>query len=483
MRVLLIYPPITMRERYSSDIGHSGGRQLPLGVYYLASAVRKAGHVADVIDAEASGLTVAEVGSATADFHPDIVGISTTTVALARALETARAIKRRIQDIPVVFGGPHVTLASETVVSRPEVDFAVLGEGETTFLELIDCLEKKGRVADIPGLAFDNRGSVVQTPPRPFIQDLDKIATPAYDLVPDFSRYNPPPTNYQQLPVANIITSRGCPNQCTFCGHSAFGRVLRQRSPANIAAEIELLYKRYHIREIAFVDDTFTINSDRILSLFRILEKKKIRFPWTCMSRINTVNLDILRFMKDHGCWHISFGIESGNPDILRLIRKNISLSETRRVIGWCRRVGIRTKGFFIVGHPGETVATIDQTIQLAVDLPLDDVVVTLNTPLPGTEQYRTANQHGTLSRHDWAEFNMWNPVFVPKGLTMETLITKHTEFYRRFYLRPRIIIRYLQNILSSKAGIRRAISIARSLPFLLNKNQLKGHSHGNESL
>ncbi len=479
MRLLLIYPPVTLRERYSSDIGHSGGRQLPLGVYYLASAVRAAGHTVAVIDAEANRMTVPVVGSAASDFCPDIIGISTTTAVFGRALETAREVKRRFPEVPVVFGGPHVTFSVETVVCQPEVDFAVVGEGEMTLLDLVNALDQEKSTAAIPGLAFVKNGSIVRNSPRTFIPDLDRVQFPAYDLVRDFSVYNPPPTNYRQLPVANIITSRGCPNQCTFCGHSAFGRILRQRSPENIAAEIELLYKRYHIREIAFVDDTFTINPDRIVALFRILEKKDIRFPWTCMSRINTVDIDILKFMRAHGCWHISFGIESGNPDILRLIRKNISLGEAAQVIGTCSRLGIRTKGFFIVGHPGETLDTINQTIQLAVDLPLDDVVVTLNTPLPGTEQYRTADDYGSLDRRDWAEFNMWNPVFVPNGLSMHILVAKHKEFYRRFYLRPRIILRYLQNILSSKAGIRRALSITRSLPFLL-KTDLKSSKDGN---
>jgi radical SAM superfamily enzyme YgiQ (UPF0313 family) len=473
MRVLLIYPHITLRERYSSDIGYSGGRQLPLGVFYLASAARESGHDVGVIDAEANGMTVSDVGAEVVGFCPDVVGISTTTVAFGRALETAREVKTRLPSIPVVFGGPHVTNAVETVVCRPEVDFAVLGEGEITLLDLLNTLNRGGGFDSIPGLAFLKNGSVILNPPRPFIQDLDRVPFPAYDLVPDFSLYNPPPTNYRELPVANIITSRGCPNKCTFCGHSAFGRVLRQRSPRNIASEIELLYKRYHIREIAFVDDTFTINPDRILTLFRILDEKGIRLPWTCMSRINTVNLDILKFMKAHGCWHISLGIESGNPHILRLIRKNISLRQVRQVVGWCHRLGIRTKGFFIVGHPGETLSTIDQTIQMAINLPLDDVVVTFNTPLPGTEQYRTADQYGSIDRRDWSEFSMWNPVFVPKGLTMNTLVEKHKEFYRRFYLRPRIIMRYFQSLLFSKAGARRALSIVRSLAFLLKNKTI----------
>jgi len=270
-----------------------------------------------------------------------------------------------------------------------------------------------------------------------------------------------------KLPVANIVTSRGCPNRCTFCGHSSFGHTLRQRSPENIAAEIEILYHRHHVREIAFVDDTFTIGPRRILDLFNILNDRGIRFPWTCMSRINTVNPEIIRFMKQQGCWHISFGIESGSADILRLIRKNISIPEAEQVIGCCRREGIRTKGFFILGHPGETLDTIEQTISTALTLPLDDVVVTINTPLPGTEQYQSAHEYGELAKGDWSQFNMWNPVFVPRGLTAELLLKKHREFYRRFYLRPRIMARYFLSFFSV-TGCRRALSVLKSLPFFL---------------
>ena len=321
----------------------------------------------------------------------------------------------------------------------------------------------------LAGVAWRDGETITVNPRRPFIADLDALPLPAYDLVTDFSLYNPPPMNYRQLPVANIITSRGCPNQCTFCGHSAFGRTLRQRSPESIAAEIIHLYRRYGIREIAFVDDTFTINPHRIEDLFGILDNEGISFPWTCMSRVNTVDECILRFMKDHGCWHISFGIESGNEDILRRIKKNISLDAVCRVIDQCHGLGILTKGFFIVGHPGETIETIEETIRFAISIPLDDVVVTLNTPLPGTEQYKTAGNYGALERGDWSRYNMWNPVFIPAGLTEEILIEKHREFYRRFYLRPRIIKRYAMSFLSA-TGLRRALSLMRGLPFLLKK-------------
>lgn len=305
----------------------------------------------------------------------------------------------------------------------------------------------------------------------PLISDLDSIPFPAYDLVSDFSLYNPPPSNYKKIPVANIITSRGCPNLCTFCDHSTFGRKLRQRSAKNIADEIELLYHQYGIREIAFVDDTFTLRPQRIIEIFNILEQRGIKFPWTCMSHINTVNFEVLKFMRDTGCWHISFGIESGNEGILRLIKKNISLDVARKVIRWCHELGIRTKGFFIVGHPGETVETIEQTIQVALDMALDDIIVTLNTPLPATEQCREVHRYGTMTEADWSKFNMWNPVFIPAGLSEDILQKKHKEFYRRFYLRPRIMWRYFCSFFSS-AGIRRAAALFKSLPFLLKIRQ-----------
>ena len=471
MKILLVYPPISLWERYSSDIGHSGGRQIPLGVYYLASYVRQAGYDACVIDGEAQGMTIAAVVEKAMEWGPDIVGISSTTVAFHRALETSREIKARIPDIPVVVGGPHVTALRGDVLNHREFDFAVYGEGEETLKELLDTLSGGGNLSSVKGLAFRHEGVPTINAARPFIADMDDIPFPAHDLIADFTLYNPPPTNYKKLPVANVITSRGCPNRCTFCGHSSFGHTLRQRSPENIAAEIELLYHRHHVREIAFVDDTFTIRPERIFELFKILNRKEIHFPWTCMSRINTVDFETLKFMKDRGCWHISFGIESGNADILRLIRKNISLPDAKKVLGWCHRLGIRTKGFFIIGHPGETLATIEQTIGAALALPLDDVVATLNTPLPGTEQYETAENYGSMGKGDWSRFNMWNPVFVPRGLTEEILLRKHREFYRRFYLRPRIMARYSLSFLS-RAGVRRAVSVVKSIPFMFGRDQ-----------
>lgn len=474
MKIMLLYPPISLLERYSSAIGHSGGKQIPLGLYYLAAAVRQAGHDVCAFDGEAQEMNVSHIVAKALEYKPDIIGVSSTTVAFHCALAMVRAIKGHIPEVPVVIGGPHVTAVMEEIMTYPEIDYAIFGEGEETLRELLASLADDGNLSAVKGLAFRQAGKTIFNEARPFIENLDSIPFPAYDLVSDMKLYNPPPTNYKRLPVANVVTSRGCPNQCTFCGHSVFGRTLRQRSAENIAAEIELLYKRYHVREIAFVDDTFTINPQRMFKLFQILNSKNISFPWTCMSRVNTIDFETVRFMKEQGCWHISFGIESGDEAILHLIKKNISLEQTKKAVDWCRRLGIRTKGFFIIGHPGETLVTIEKTIQMALSLPLDDVVVTLNTPFPGTSQYQTAGDYGKMGREDWARFNMWNPVFTPHGLTEDILRAKHREFYRRFYLRPRVIARYAGSFISL-AGLRRALSLVRSVPFLFARPKGEG--------
>lgn len=473
MRVMLIYPPVSKEERYSSAIGSAGGRQMPLGVFYLASYLRHHSHDVAVIDGETEGLTAGDIYQRVKAFNPDLIGISTTTMAFHRALETAQEIKTKFPNHPIVLGGPHISSNLAHAMSYNLFDYGVVGEGETILLELVEKLQNGGDVSTIAGLAYRQNGEMKYMPRAGQIENLDDLPFPAYDLVSNLSSYAPPPCNYKKFPVANVITSRGCPNSCTFCDRSVFGQSLRQRSAENVAAEIELLWKDYDVREIAFVDDTFTIRPQRIRRLFEILDTKGISFPWTCMSRINTVDYEVLKFMRDRGCWHISFGIESGNEDILRRIKKHISLSQAHRVIQWCAELGIRTKGFYIIGHPGETLETIEQTIQSALDLPLDDVVVTINTPIPGSPQYAEAKQNGSLDETDWSKYNYWRPVFVPHGLTKDDLLLKHREFYRRFYMRPRIMWRYFNSFLSP-SGPRRFATLLKTLPFLLFNEKTK---------
>ncbi len=449
IKLLLVYPPITKHERYGSNLGIFGGKQIPLGIFYLAGYVRKHGYEVDAIDAEAQNLTSEDILTYFQDGKFNVLGISATTVAFHRSLELAVTVKKSLQETPVIIGGPHVSSQPSQPLQFDAFDYAVPYEGEETLLELLQSLEDKTSPENIKGIVFRYNNEIRVNPQRAYIKELDTLPFPAYDLIPDLSVYSPPPFNYKQRPVANIITSRGCPNNCTFCERTTFGRKLRMRSPENIADEIELLIKKFGINEIAFVDDTFTVKSERIYEIFDLTRKKGLHFPWTCMSRVDTVDENLLEYMRDNGCWYIAFGIESGDEEILKEIRKKIRLSDVERVVALCNRIGIKTKGFFIVGHPKESLETIDKTIAFAKSLKLDHIVVTVNTPMPGSYQYQHAHEYGTLDESSWSKFNYWNPVFVPYGMTQELLLKKHREFLKKFYLRPERILLNLWKLLT----------------------------------
>lgn len=468
MKITILYPPISKEERYSSSLGSSGGRQIPLGIYYLAAYVRQCGHEVQAIDAEAEDLTAQECLEKIEAFGPDVLGISSTTVAFHRALEVTTLFVQAHPDVFTVIGGPHPSSNPEHTLGYSCFHCAVLREGEETLKELLECLETKKDWHGLDGIAYrDDAGKCIVNKHRAQIADLDSLPFPAYDLIPDISVYTPPPSNYRSFPVANIITSRGCPNQCTFCDQNVFGRRLRQRSPENIAEELLLLRNTYNIQEIAFVDDTFTINYSRIPQIFSILQKAGVSFTWSCMSRVNTLTREAVRQMREYGCWRISFGIESGDPEILKTIKKNISLEQVREVLQWCKEEHIETSGFFMVGHPGETKESMEKTIRFALSLPLSSMVTTINTPIPGSPQYAEADKYGTLDATDWAEFNYWRPVFIPNGLDQKQLLETHHSFYRRFYFRPRIVLVFLKSFFS-KGGLKRLFYLIKSMPYLL---------------
>lgn len=473
VKLLLVYPPITRYERYSSSIGASGGHQIPLGIFYLAAYVRLQGYDVSVIDAEADNLSARKITEMIEALNFNVLGISSTTVAFHRSLELAETAKKRFPDMPIIIGGPHVSSQPCHPLEFLAFDFGVRNEGELTLVELLNALERDRDFEQIPGLIFRYENRIQVNPQRPYIRKIDTIPFPAYDLISDLKKYTPPPSNFKKMPVANIITSRGCPYQCTFCDNNTFGRKTRLRSADNIAAEIEMLCRRYGVREIAFVDDTFTVNKKRIYQLFHEIQRKKLYFPWTCMARIDTVDADLLTFMRNNGCWHISFGIESGSQKILHLIKKKIDLEQTENVIEICHKLGILTKGFFMMGHPAETNETLDQTIDFAVKLKLDDIVVTINTPMPGSEQFKDAEKYGSIDMTDWGKFNYWNPVFVPEGLTRGILLKKHQLIYRKFYLRPRILWRYFLSFLS-KEGITRFFKILLASRFLFQSRKTR---------
>ena len=471
-KVYILYPPISKQERYSSAVGSVGGNQIPLGIYYLASFLSDNNYSVEVCDAEAKNYTLDSIIEQIRKYNPDYIGISSTTVAFHRAIESAEKIKKSFPEKPIIIGGPHVTSNYLHAMSFEAFTYGVIGEGETTFLELLNTLNKSKDIDNIDGIVYRNKlNKIIKNKKRAFIENLDNLPYPSFDLIDDLSLYAPPPSNYRTLPVINIITSRGCPSQCTFCDRNIFGKKYRERSAENVFGEIEFLYKKFKIREIAFVDDTFFINQKRIYKLFDLIRNRGLYFHWTCMARINNVSYDFLKYIKENGCWSIAFGIESGDEKILEIIKKRISLEKIKQVITWCHELKIETKGFFIIGHPLETLETMNKTIEFACSLKLNSVVVTINTPIPGSPQYIEADKYGKLDITDWSKFNYWRPVFVPNGLTEEILLKKQKDFYLKFYLRPKIILSFVAGMFG-KGGLKRFKSIISLFGYIAPQKQ-----------
>ncbi len=416
---ILINPPILRAERYSSKfLGAAGGSLVPLGILYIASFMESKGCNVEVIDAEHQLLTQNEtIEYVRKLINPNkktYIGISTTTVCFNNAVVLAQNLKKNFPEIKIILGGVHVSSLPEHAMGYECFDYGIIGEGEITNYELIDCLNNNNDINSVKGIVYREQGKLVYTAKREPIKNLDELPFPARHLLKNLEQYVPGLSDYKQLPVTNIITSRGCPGQCTFCSNAVFGRTYRSRSAQNIFEEIEDVIKKYKMKEIHFIDDSFLLNKIRIRELFDLCTEKNLKFSWSCYSRIDNVNYEYLKYLKQHGCWRISFGIESGDKQVLKDIKKNITLDNAKEVITWCNELGIKTTGLFMIGHPTDTVESIKNTINFAVNIPFSDAACCVSTPLPGSEQFKTMFKDCNYNEIDFSKFNTMYSVVPP---------------------------------------------------------------------
>ena len=466
--ILFATPPLSLEERYGA-LAQAGSAAPSLGLLMLAAVAREAGHPCAVIDAAALNLDAVTFLAKVAELKPDIIGFSATTLAIAHAARMGEEAKRLFPRVRIIVGGPHVSAVPvETLERFPVFDAAVVGEGEETVTDLLRAFAVGWEPAGIPGIAWRDGATVRLNPRRPFIRDLDTLPLPAWDLLEGFpGHYAPAVFKTRQLPAASLVTSRGCPNRCIFCDRSVFGSSCHAYSAGYVVAMIEKLHRDFGVREFSFEDDTFATFKGRLAEICEQLIALRLPISWSCLGRVNQVTAELLALMKRAGCWQISFGIESGNDAILAAIRKNVTREDIRRALTLSRRAGLLNKGFFIVGHPGETRQTLAETTSFALELPLDDISVSMLTPFPGTEIYDRAAEFGSFDP-DWSRMSLLNTVFIPFGLTAEELVRAQQELIRRFYLRPRIVGNYLGRLARNPAmaaGLGRSfVSFLRSI-------------------
>jgi len=439
LKVSLVNPPYSLDD-YFGNLAESGSVQQPLGLAYISSYLKAHGHSVQLLDASGLRYGFDRIVAELKAFSPDIVGISATTPGYLRAARLASQVKSELR-LPVVLGGSHVTSLPFETMADESFDYAVMGEGEVTSLELVETLEAGGSLSEVRGLAYREGGSIRVTGRREYIADLDSIPFPDRESLPPLSSYHPSPSSYRRLPLGTMVTSRGCPHHCIFCDRAVFGNLYRARSARSVVDEMEVLVQRHGAREVRFWDDTFNLLPKRVFEICREIQERRLDIEWSCVARVSNMTDDLLNAMRKAGCWQVDYGIETGNPSILKGINKGITLELVRRAVFLSRKNGIRVRGFFMLGLPGETEETMRQTIDFAKDLPLDVAVFHITTPLPGTELFEKARASGEMAPGaTWDKYLMFGAddfPYVPAGLTRELLKEYQSRAYKEFYLRP----------------------------------------------
>jgi anaerobic magnesium-protoporphyrin IX monomethyl ester cyclase len=464
VKALLVHPHGSNWMGSGKDISTIFNLMPPIGLLSIAAYLEKTGIEVEVMDCYGAPATIEQHATDILARHPDVVGFSCTTSSFLEGYAIAERVKEQRPDIRIVFGGAHACTSGPSLLdSFPAVDFLVIGEGEVTFAELVSSGFRN--VAAIPGIGFRRDGLGELSSVRENIPDLDALPFPAYHLLPDFPRrYNLPLFSYPKAPNTSIISSRGCPYQCSYCDRSVFSRGFRFNSPEYIVEHLRYLEKDFGIRHVFFYDDLFTFDRSRVERFCTLMEEKRVRVSYNCIARLEHVDEELLSLLKRSGCWQVNFGIESGDPEILSKHRKLYELDQVGKKLKMVKDAGMRVKGLFMMGFPGESEESIQRTIRYALSLPLDEINVTKFTPFPGAPIYRTIRDFGEFTE-DWPSMNCMNFVFVPKGMTRERLEELYDQFISRFYRRSRIHWGYTKMLWKSPHSI--AVFL-RNLPEIL---------------
>jgi anaerobic magnesium-protoporphyrin IX monomethyl ester cyclase len=459
--LVLCEPPYVFWDR-GMDRLRQGEETIPgMGVLILAAVARRHGYRVHLVDAKRQGTSVADVCREIERLQPDYLGISATTISVTNGARIAARLKELVPGVVTILGGAHVSAIPErTLEAFSSIDFGVVGEGEGALVELLARLDEGRAVDDVPGLAYRRDGCIRVSPQAPYIDDLDSLPLPAWDLLPDFPhRFQPSLFSYPQTPVATLITSRGCPFSCSFCDRSTSGRKGRMHSVESVVQLCRHLVG-LGVRHIIFLDDLFTVRKQRVVEICQAFLDNGFTFSWSCDSHPNLLDLDTMRLMKRAGCWQIAYGIESGSQRILDVVKREVRIPRMRQTLRMTRVAGIRSKGYVMIGHPTEDFDSLAETAAFLKEVELDLCQLTKFTPYPGTPSYLTIHEHGTFIEN-WDQMNAMNFVFIPKRLNEEVLEAYFDHLYRTFYSRPDVLRGLLWLLLREPKCIKRFITSA----------------------
>lgn len=447
-RVLLLNPRLSGDLRYGKykDVG---SYLPPYGLLSIAAVLEDQGHRVRVLDADSrKGLSLTDIANEISWFSPDLIGMSAYSIGRNKVIETADHLKT-LTSAPIVVGGPHVMTFPEDFNDVPSIDVTAYGEGEYIMAELVSHFLGQGpELSGITGIIYNNGEGAEKTPPRPLIENLDALPYPAFHLLDERDDYRPMQLLYKRLPVMTMISGRGCPFNCIFC-NSIWGKKVRLNSAEYIYGFVKKAIQDFGVKEIMFYEDSFCINKDRIETLCDMMIAESLDITWSCSVNVRTLTPPILQKMRQAGCWLISMGIESGNNEVLKFIRKPVRRHEVERATRMADKAGISMRGFFMLGHPVDTQKTIRETIDFAKSLPLLTINFCILQLLPGSKVREIAHDYGEVN-YDLS-LGTGHPgetmSFVPKGLTGDYLKEMQRKGYTEFFLRPVQIWRLLRSI------------------------------------
>ncbi len=445
MKILLVNPPFVQAYgQYKAAAKVGAQPQLPLGICYIAAVLEDEGHQVSIIDADVEGMSPEDIIEQLKTSRPQILGITATTPIYASARSLLESAKQAMPELITVLGGFHITaLPAQSMSECKAADYGVIGEGELTIAELVAALERGQPVEGIAGVAYRSPdGEVVINPLRSPIQDLENIPFPARHLLKQ-DKYLWSVPHKGLVPVTSIITQRGCPFGCIFCGvNTMFPGKPRYRELDSILNEIEGVVKS-GIDHFMICDDTLTLNKDKVLKMCEEVKRRGLKFTFEGYTHASTVTKKLLARLQEIGLLRLSFGVETGNQKILKAINKGVTLEQIKQAYDWCYELGIETRCSLMFGHPFETKETIQQTMKFANSLKCYQAYINITTPYPGSKLYQMAKEgYGgiRLLTDDWTQYRRYgNAVMEMNDLDGEALIECQRRAYQKFYLRPHI--------------------------------------------
>ncbi len=466
MRVLLINPPIknAVKSELPSWINQTTGVFPPLGLMYISSYLKLyTDNQIKILDAVAEDMPYGAIESFIGDFEPQLIGITAFTHNLIDAILVAKISKKIVPKAHICLGGVHASAFPKQAINIPEVDSVVAGEGEAIFTELACCLEDGKDLQRIKGLLLKLNGQVLYTEASGIMPNLNVLPFPDRCAVDNSKYYH---IASKKLYVATMVSSRGCPYQCSFC--STFHGLYRMRTPENIVDEM-VECSNLGLDEIYFLDDTFNVHLERVFGICDEILKRKLKIKWSFKGRIDKITRELLEKVKKSGCVRINFGIETSTDEALAVLNKQITVKQIKEVFRWTKKIGIDTVAYFMIGCPHErNHSDVMKTVDFACELNPNFALFNILTLYPSTKLYELALEKGIIKGENWDDFvNNPSTSFTPpvwqEYLSSRELLKLLEDSYRRFYLRPGVILNNLFN-LADIQSLGRKIKVCASI-------------------